>query len=442
MLAFRTFLHEQVSASSQSNNAKGIPVHVSGFARRIHGWSWQAFPIVMGTSAVYLTLSNLKHHPAFVSRIETVFFFFNIVLFLLNIFMLLSQAILFPRHAWTLLQDPIQGIFVPLMVLSLATIVIGTVDYDMTYGHVGSDLIYALFWQVAHSRGGLCMIYLAFSIITCFPMLKIWFSREHDLAHFAPAYAFLVFPLMLTGIVAANTLKVIDASDPRALGVLLVGYIVHGLGFFMAFFYLAIYVLRLMANGFMHGGQANGAFVACGPPGFSALTLITLGDHARTIISARGYVADIAGDVWYSASVLASLLLYGLALFFFIFGIIPYRFSLRRHMNEILGCWALTFPNVGWITATRSLGDIFEIQGFWTFHLVMTILMCITWLFLFIFTVIAFCKGRIFKSRKEDVIRDIHAEESEGTPAGKTEDSPMIPPSIHHSEGSSRTATV
>ncbi|SJL12072.1 uncharacterized protein ARMOST_15493 [Armillaria ostoyae] len=234
MLAIRTFLYEQVYASSQSNNAKDIPLHVSGFARRIHGWSWQAFPIVMGTSAVYMTLSNLKHHPAFVSRIETVFFFFNIVLFLLNIFMLLSQAILFPRHAWTLLQDPIQGIFVPLMVLSLATIVIGTVNYDITYGHIGPDLIYALFWQVAHLHAA------------CFPMLKIWFSQSHDLAHFAPAYAFLVFPLMLTGIVAANTLKVIDASDPRALGLLLVGYIVHGLGFFMAFFYLAIYILRLM----------------------------------------------------------------------------------------------------------------------------------------------------------------------------------------------------
>ncbi len=66
---------------------------------------------------------------------------------------------------------------------------------------------------------------------------------------------------MLTGVVAANILKVIDASDPRALGLLLVGYIVHGkaisdywqsafltliigLGFFMAFFYLAIYILR------------------------------------------------------------------------------------------------------------------------------------------------------------------------------------------------------
>ena len=31
----------------------------------------------------------------------------------------------------------------------------------------------------------------------------------------------------------------------------------------------------------MEGHQANGAFVACGPPGFTALALINLGDKAR-----------------------------------------------------------------------------------------------------------------------------------------------------------------
>jgi len=36
-----------------------------------------------------------------------------------------------------------------------------------------------------------------------------------------------------------------------------------------------------MITGFMDGHQANGAFVAVGPPGFTALALIKLGDHAR-----------------------------------------------------------------------------------------------------------------------------------------------------------------
>lgn len=52
----------------------------------------------------------------------------------------------------------------------------------------------------------------------------------------------------------------------------------------MTFFYLAIYILRIMTTGFMDGHQANGAFVACGPPGFTALALINLGKQARIML--------------------------------------------------------------------------------------------------------------------------------------------------------------
>lgn len=68
---------------------------------------------------------------------------------------------------------------------------------------------------------------------------------------------------MLTGVVAYNVLKKMDPSDPRALGMLLAGYIFQGLsnlrvpfalespdpsppglGFFMTLFYICIYILR------------------------------------------------------------------------------------------------------------------------------------------------------------------------------------------------------
>lgn len=76
-------------------------------------------------------------------------------------------------------------------------------------------------------------------------MLMIWFNKPHDLSTFTPAWAFLVFPMMLVGVVAFNVLKTMDThNDPRALGVLLVGYFFQGLGFFMTFFYICIYVIR------------------------------------------------------------------------------------------------------------------------------------------------------------------------------------------------------
>ncbi|KAF7422308.1 hypothetical protein PC9H_010464 [Pleurotus ostreatus] len=368
---------------------------VSSLARRIHGWSWQAFPIGMGTGAVYVVLSGLHHRSQPVIVIETFFFFLNIALFTLNSTTLLLQAILYPRQALRLLKDPVKGIFVPLVVLSLATIIIGTINYAWPTGHVGSDFVYALFW-----------VYTAFAVFTCFPMLMIWFNNPHDLSHFTPAYAFLIFPMMLVGVVAFNVLKVMDPADNRALGVLLTGYFFQGLGFFMTFIYICIYIIRIMSTGFLEGHQANGAFVACGPPGFTALALINLGSRAREILPKHDLISPTAGEIWFSASIMAALMLWGLAVFFFFFGALPYWFKLHKHLNEILGCWALTFPNVGWIATMRLFGDIFKVRGFYVTHAIMAVLICLAWLILFVLTLIAFWRGLIFHSKDEDVIKD------------------------------------
>lgn len=368
----------------------------SALTRRIHGWSWQAFPVGMGTGAVYVLLSALDPHPAWLTKIEIAFYILNMCLFVLNVSMLSLQFIFHRQQSLRLLFDPVKGVFVPLVVLSFATIIIGTINYAVPAGIIPPNTIYVLFW-----------VYVGFAIAVCFPMLMIWFNKPHDVTTFTPAWAFLVFPLMLVGVIAFNVLKVIPASDPRAIGVLIVGYVFQGIGFFITFFYLAIYLLRIITTGFMDGHQANGAFVACGPPGFTALALINLGAKAREILPQYRLVSPLAGEIFYAASVMSALLLFGLAVFFFTFAVLPYWFKLHKHLHEILGCWALTFPNVGWINTTIALSKIFGIKGFEEWHLVMTALVCVTWLVLFSFTVLAFWKGEIFMSRDQDIYADV-----------------------------------
>ncbi|KAA1475536.1 hypothetical protein DENSPDRAFT_783604 [Dentipellis sp. KUC8613] len=388
------------AAYTQDAPATNSP-RVGSLARRIHGWTWQAFPIGMGTGAVYVTLSGVKEHASALTRVETVFFFINLILFLLNTSTLLLQAILYPRQALRLLTDPSKNIFVPLVVLSFATILIGSINYAFPAGHISADFVYGLFW-----------VYVGFAVLVCFPMLMIWFNQEHDLTKFTPAWAFLVFPMMLVGVVAFNVLRVLNPADDRAVGVLLVGYFFQGLGFFVTLFYICIYMLRYAQlspsylTGFMDGHQANGAFVACGPPGFTALALINLGARAQEILPKHNLVSPLAGEIWYASSVLGGVLLFGLAVFLFIFGVLPYWFKLHKHLHEILGCWALTFPNVGWISTLRVLGDVLQIRAFYILHLIMAILMCITWLVLFCLTAVAFWRGKIFLAQDEDVIRD------------------------------------
>ncbi|KAI0060715.1 hypothetical protein BV25DRAFT_1954617 [Artomyces pyxidatus] len=378
---------------------------VSSLARRIHGWSWQAFPIGMGTGAVYVILSLLKyHHTRFLTCLETAFFFINIILFILNVTTLVMQAVLYPNQARRLITDPSRSIFVPLMVLSFATIIIGTINYAVPSGRVGPNGIYIMFW-----------VYVGLAVMVSFPMLMIWFNQPHDIRAFTPAWAFLMFPMMLVGVVASEVLRVIDPSDVRSVGILVVGYFFQGIGFFMTMFYICIYILRLNLNaccqtGFLEGGQANTAFVACGPPGFTAYAVVNLGVQAQSILPAHNLVSPLAGEVWYAGGVVCGLMLFGFAVFLFIFGIIPYWFKLHKHLSEILGCWALTFPNVGWISALRVLGDALDIPAFYVLHAIMATLMCATWLVLFVLTALAFYRGQIFFAKPEDVLKDeVHA---------------------------------
>ncbi|KZV64733.1 hypothetical protein PENSPDRAFT_656325 [Peniophora sp. CONT] len=371
------------------------PHRVSHIARRVHGWSWQAFPVGMGTGAVYVSINGLKQQSSALRTVETVFFFLNLVLFCINVSTLAIQAVLYPRQAKRLVTDPSKNIYVPLVVLSYATLLIGAINYDQVPDNVRSDLAYILFW-----------IYVGLAVAVSFPLLMIWFNRPHDIRQFSPAWMFLVFPMMLVGVVAFNVLEVMDPAEERTLGVLFVGYFFQGLGSCVTILYIAIYFIRLMMTGFMEGHQANGAFIAVGPPGFTALSLIKLGAQARDILPRHAVVADIAGEVWYSASVLAALMMFGLAGFLVIFGALPYWFKLHRHLNEILGCWALTFPNVGWIGCLGALADALNVPGLRIVQIVFVVVLSAIWIVLAVLTVVAFCRGLIFYDKADDVIAD------------------------------------
>ena len=74
----------------------------------------------------------------------------------------------------------------------------------------------------------------------------IWFNKTHDIRTMSPAWMFLVFPMMLVGVVAFNVLRTMDPTDNRAVGVLFIGYFFQGIGFFVTMFYICIYFLRIM----------------------------------------------------------------------------------------------------------------------------------------------------------------------------------------------------
>ncbi|EIN03551.1 hypothetical protein PUNSTDRAFT_77964 [Punctularia strigosozonata HHB-11173 SS5] len=404
-----------MSATSLTSTLPTTTEHVGIFARRVHGWSWQAFSVGMGTGAVYVSLIDIHLPTLLVTHIATAFLLLSILIFLVNLVALALQAVLYPPRSLKLMTDPKKAVLVPLSVLSLETIIIGIVKNAVPDSHISMNTAYALFWTYVFS-----------SVLACFPMLMTWFNNGHDVTDFTPG------KLMLVGVVTANVLDDIPPTENRAIGVLLVGYFFQGLGTFITLLFLSIYFVRLVSTGFMKGPDANAAFVAVGPPGFTALALLGMGIHARDILPAHHLICTEAGDVFYAVSALASLMLFGLAVFLFLFGALPWWSKLRTSPNSatrensksrsrlqgVLGCWSLTFPNVGWIATVRVLGDTFSIPGFYTLHLILVVAMCLVWLTLFVLTMTAFWKGDILLSEESLVLRDRNHFAGDACPQG------------------------
>ena len=72
------------------------------------------------------------------------------------------------------------------------------------------------------------------------------------------------------------------------------------------------------------------------------VSVVVFAQRVVSSLPLHGLIADTAGEVWYSVSVMSAVMLFGLAVFLFAFGILPYWFKVHKHLSEILGCWALT----------------------------------------------------------------------------------------------------
>ncbi|EHS64161.1 uncharacterized protein PGTG_22071 [Puccinia graminis f. sp. tritici CRL 75-36-700-3] len=85
---------------------------------------------------------------------------------------------------------------------------------------------------------------------------------------------------------------------------------------------------------------------------------------------------------------------------------IPYWTRLHKHLNEILGCWATTFPNIGLILSLKFLGETFDSKVFIVFQTGLTIMVFSVYLIVLFLTILAIWKGLVLMSDDKSVYLD------------------------------------
>jgi tellurite resistance protein TehA-like permease len=187
-----------------------------------------------------------------------------------------------------------------------------------------------------------------------------------------------IFPVMLTGTIAS----VIADTQPdiAAVPILVAGLTCQGLGLSVAGMMYALMVGRLLSVGLPDREHRPGLFMCVGPPAFTALALVGMGNGLPDGFDANfDGVADAL--MLRTLSVVAAAFLWALS--FWWFGVAAMAVVMAPPGYFHLGWWASVFPNSGFTLATIALGRAMRCGPILDVATGMSVVVAVTYIFVF-----------------------------------------------------------
>ena len=158
----------------------------------------------------------------------------------------------------------------------------------------------------------------------------------------------------------------------RALGTVLVSFILWGMGIPLAMTVLVIYYQRLAVHKLPAREMIASCFLPLGPLGFGGYSVLYLGKVARIIFNSNYHnplssTADAhplasAGDIVYVLGLLVSLLMWSFGLIWLVFALAAVLHCSPFPFN--MGWWGFTFPLGVYSASTILLGEEMDVSFF------------------------------------------------------------------------------
>ncbi|KAI9832024.1 MAG: hypothetical protein M1819_004568 [Sarea resinae] len=352
---------------------------------RLQHFTWAWFTSTMSTGGIALVLSVTPHRFRGLETIGTVVFIFNLVLFT---FLCSAITTRFVKYKGTLVQSlthSSESLYFATFWLSIATIIMGIQRYGVPKtGEWLVTTIRVLFW-----------IYVACAILNAIFQYHFLFTgKPLTIQSMTPGWLLPVFPTMLAGTVASNIASTQPAHFAKAI--IVGGLACQGLGMLVAIFIYGNYTGRLFVHGLPAPSLRPGMFIAVGPPAFTALALIGLGNDAL-IAFPEHYIVGTSSvptaEIFLIVAVFFGIFLWLLAFWWFAMALVGVLYR-ANEMSFHLSCYSFVFPNTGFIIATINIGKALGSDAILWLTSVLTILLVITYLG------VAFCHIRALWRRK------------------------------------------
>lgn len=330
----------------------------------------------MSTGGIALLLARTPHKFNGLTIIGDCVFVLDLLFFLGLCIAISTRFILFPKAFMSSLRHPTESLFFPTFWISLANVLSNIQEYGVP--KCGSWLVVTirlLYW-----------VYIACTFLVAVGQFFFLFTgKPLTIQDFTPAWVLPVFPVMLSGTVAA----IISPTQPpeQALPILFAGATFQGLGISISTYMFSIYLSRLMTLGLPRPDTRPGMFIAVGPPAFTALTFLGISQSLANIYPAYTTVSgvshpEIIADIFRIVALSAAIFLWATAFWFFSIAFVSVLHGVfTQGITFHLVWWAFVFPNVGFTICTINIGEALMSEGILWLSSVMTVLLVVVWLF-------------------------------------------------------------
>ncbi|KAI0661331.1 voltage-dependent anion channel-domain-containing protein [Cubamyces menziesii] len=307
------------------------------------------FAAIMGTGSISILFNNSPYarDSPVVEALVYIFFFLNLVLFVIFNALTIARYIMFPDIWSMMIHHPIQSLFVgayPMGLSTLLNIAVGFLYQRKGFG--GQGFLYAM-W-------GVWWFDVALSVACAFELVHIMKTRhEHSLSRMTANWLLPVVTLIVissTGGVLAEPLAALSPS--HALLTLTVSLVLVSMGLGLAMMILTMYLLRLIVHGVPPSSSVLSVFIPLGPMGQGGYSILLLGQGFRAVLPLNYGASHVlreahVADTIATLSLVVALVLWSLATMWMIYALLAVVEVLQQTRFPFKQAfWGLIFPNV------------------------------------------------------------------------------------------------
>ena len=281
-------------------------------------------------------------------EIATAFYILNLLLFVTFLGLSIARYTMHPWVVFRMLRHSTISMFLGCIPMALCTIINGTVLIAAPiFGSWVSVLVYTLWW-----------IDVALTVLSSFAIPLLMF-HIHELA-LETMTAVWLLPIVPCVVAAASGGLVATVLSPQAaIGVILVSYMLWGVGMGLALVVLTLYFHRLAVHNLPTSEVIVSAFLPLGPLGQGAYAIMMLAKVGKDVFPVVQFAGEqIAGSDVFVVSVVVALVMEGLGFWWLVHGVscVTIRY-LSNGLSFNMGFWGFIFPLGVFTSATIALAE-------------------------------------------------------------------------------------